>query len=77
MEYKVKDLENEISWLQDQLKPTTKVGPTQRTREVIKSTIEIEVQIDDIPIGVVLQTPMVIVEGDIPKSDGDMKRSVI
>ena len=54
------------------------VEPIERIVEVMKSIAEIEIQTDDIPIGVVVQMLVINVEGDqTPQSYGALKRSVM
>ena len=66
LENKVQSLEKEISSLWNQLKSIAEVEPTQKNVEEIRSTVEVEIQIDDIHIGVIVQEPMINVEGEVP-----------
>lgn len=77
MEGKVQSLEVEIASLKDQLKATVEVEHAQRSVKEIEHTIEVEVQIKDIPIGVTMQAPVINVDGEIPKSDGALKRGLM
>ena len=45
--------------------------------EEIRSTTKVEIQIDEVPIGVTVQTPVINIEGDVPKSDDAQKRGVM
>ena len=69
----VQSLESEIASLQDQLKTTLEVELAHRIAKKMKLTIEMEVQTQDIPTGVELHTPMINIEGDIPRFDGVMR----
>ena len=77
MENKVQSLESEVTSMKDQLKISFEEELAQISTEVVKSTVEVEVQTKDIPIGVEVHTPMTTTKEDVLNSNCSMKKFVM
>ena len=63
--------------LRDQIKTTVEAKHAPSHVEEVKHTVEVEAQIEEIPIGVTVLVPMVNVEIEVLQSDSAKKKNVM
>ena len=76
-EGKFQSLEEKIASIKDQLKAAIEAKHVQGSVEEIRHTVEVEFKIDDKTIGVIVQAPIINVEGEVSQSNGAPKRGVM
>ena len=77
MEEKIQSLDTKVSSLKEQLRVASEAENVPRQVEGERHSVEAEMQIEEIPIGVKIPVPVMNVEIETPPSDNETRKSVM